>query len=74
MCEKIRITIIKTGVEVQANREGLMGIADMCLRLAMLPENDQEAQKLGNHYHFAGYMDTAEEGSAELLITYRPEL
>ena len=39
-----------------------MGIADMCLRLAMLPENDQEAQKLGNHYHFAGYMDAADRG------------
>jgi hypothetical protein len=60
--------------EVVGNREGLKGLAEVCLRLADLPENDEEAQKLGSHYHYADYMNNAEEGSIPLIILDKPDL
>jgi hypothetical protein len=74
LAEKIKITKTENGVEVIGNREGLMGMAEVCLRLAMLPENETEARKLGNHYHYAEWANNTEQGSADVLIVYKPEL
>ena len=62
------------GFEIAGNREGLRELARVCLALADLPENDAEARRLGNHYHFADYLDTAEEGSTPFIILYKPDL
>jgi len=51
-----------------------MGLAEICLRLAMLPENDEEAAKLGGHYHYAEWMNNAEPGSEPITIIYQPSL
>jgi hypothetical protein len=72
--EKIKIVRLEKGVEIVGNREGLLGLADICARLARLPEDDAEARRLGNHYHYAEYMNNAEEGSIELMIRYKPDL
>ena len=74
MAEKIIIKKTTTGIEVEANREGLIGLAEICLRLALLPENEAEASRLGNHYHYADWANNTESADAELLITYKPEL
>jgi hypothetical protein len=75
VAEKIRVLKTETGVDVIGNREGLVGLAEVCLRLALLPEDDAEAQRLGNHYHYADFGNNVEPGSdAELLITYKPDL
>jgi hypothetical protein len=60
--------------QIIANREGLMGLAEICLRLAMLPENDEEAAKLGGHYHYAEWMNNAEPGSEPITIIYHASL
>jgi hypothetical protein len=75
VAEKIRVQKTDTGIDVIGNREGLIGLAEICLRLALLPENDAEARTLGNHYHYAEWGNNVEPGSdAELLITYKPDL
>jgi hypothetical protein len=72
--EKIRIRRTETGIEVTGNRNGLVGLAEVCLRLAMLPEDDAEARRLGNHYHYAEWMNNAESGDCDLLIVYKKDL
>jgi hypothetical protein len=54
--------------------EGLRELARVCLALADLPEDDEEARRLGNHYHFAEYMNNSEEGSTPFIILYKPTL
>jgi len=56
------------------NREGLRWLADVCLRLADLPENDEQARKLGNHYHFSEHMNNLEAGSVSFKIRHKPDL
>jgi len=62
------------GFEIAGNRDGLRHLAEVCLSLANLPEDDEEAQRLGNHYHFADYMNNMEEGSTTFVILYQPNL
>ena len=72
--EKLRITRSDAGVVVVGNRRGLLGLAEVCTQLANLPENRADARQLGNHYHFAEYMNNTEPGSIELEVLYDPEL
>ena len=74
MAEKLKVEHVDGALEIIANREGLEGLAEICLQLAALPEDDTEAGKLGNHYHYADYMSNAEEGSLELVIRYKPDM
>ena len=74
MAEKVRIRRTDAGLEVSGNREGLIGLAQICLRLALLPEKEEEARRLGNHYHYAEWAHNVESSDAELLIVYKPEL
>ena len=62
------------GFEIVGNREGLRELPRVCLALADLPEDDEEAKRLGNHYHFAEYMNNSEAGSTPFIILYRPNL
>jgi hypothetical protein len=72
--EKLKIATSSEGIEITGNREGLRGLAEICLKLAGLPEDLEESQRLGNHYHYADYMNNAEEGSTPLVILYKPDL
>lgn len=74
MDPKLKAYPYKDGFEIAGNRPGLRELARVCLALADLPEDDAEAQRLGNHYHFADYMDTADEGSTPFIILYKPEM
>jgi hypothetical protein len=74
MSERIKAVVTKDGFEIRANREGLLGLADICQRLAALPENQEESQPLGNHYHYAPWMNNAEDESLSFMIVYQPEL
>ena len=74
MVQKLKIVTTDDGCEIVANREGLIGLAEVCRALAMLPENDQEARQLGNHYHYAPWINNAEEDSVALTILYKPDL
>jgi hypothetical protein len=51
VAERIKAVATNDGFEIIANREGLLGLAHICRRLAALPDDDKEAQRLGNHYH-----------------------
>jgi hypothetical protein len=62
------------GFEIVGNRAGLRELARVCLALADLPEDEEESKRLGNHYHFADYMNTLEEGSTPFILLYRPNL
>jgi hypothetical protein len=74
MAEKLMVVTSDQGVEIIGNRAGLRGLAEVALQLAELPENDEEARKLGNHYHFEDFLNSAEEGSVPLTILYKPDL
>ena len=73
MPERIEAVATSDGFEIIANREGLLGLAEICQRLAALPENANEAQAMGNHYHYAPWMNNADEDSIAFTILYQPE-
>ena len=62
------------GLEIVGNREGLMGLAVICLQLAMLPEDDADAQLRGNHYHYGETFNNTEPGSLDLTVLFKPDL
>jgi hypothetical protein len=72
--EKLRVSILSGKVMIVGNRPALLGMADICTRLANLPETREESRKLGNHYHYSEYMNNAEPGSVEMEILYDPDL
>ena len=74
VAEKIKAVLAEDGFEIIANREGLLGLATICQQLAALPENPDEARRLGNHYHYAPWMNNAEDDSIAFTILYQPEL
>lgn len=70
MSEKLKVEQVDGVLEIIANREGLRGLADVCLQLAALPEDDGEARKLGNHYHYSEFMNNAAKGSLDMAIMF----
>jgi hypothetical protein len=72
MAEKLKISAYQDGFEIVGNREGLQGLAEMCLALSRL--SAEEAQTAMNHYHFADYTNSAKEGSIPLIIRFQPDL
>jgi hypothetical protein len=74
MAERIKAVVTSDGFEIIANREGLIGLADVCRRLADLPENAEESRRLGNHFHYAPWMNNAEDDSIAFTILHKPEL
>jgi hypothetical protein len=74
MDPKLKAYPYEDGFEIVGNRQGLRELARICLALADLPEEDETAKRLGNHYHFADYMNTGEPGSTPLIILYKPSL
>jgi hypothetical protein len=70
---KLKIKRLDSGVlEIVGNRVGLADLAEICKGLSEL--TDEEATTGANHYHIADFMNNAEEGSIELIITYNPNL
>jgi hypothetical protein len=69
--EKLKILAHKDGFEIVGNREGLQGLAEVCLALSRSAE---EARTAANHYHFADYMNNAEDGSVPVMIRFKPDL
>jgi len=71
---KLKAYTYEDGFEIAGNREGLRQLAEVCLALSNLPEDDEEAQRLCNHYHFAVYMNNLEDGSVPFIVLYKPNL
>jgi hypothetical protein len=71
---KLKAYPYEDGFEIAGNREGLRQLAEICLSLANLPQDDEEAMRLGNHYHFADSMNNLEDGSTAFVILYKPNL
>ena len=70
---KLKVVRLESGeIEIVGNRPGLRDLAEICKGLSDL--SDEDAGTPANHYHIADYMNTAEEGSLELLIRYDPDL
>lgn len=74
MDPKLKAHPCDDGFEIVGNREGLRELAKVCLALADLPEDEQESKRLGNHFHFADYMNTLEQGSTPFSVLYKPNL
>jgi hypothetical protein len=74
MAERIKAVVTEDGFEIIANRDGLLGLATICQQLAALPETAEESRPLGNHYHYAPWMNNADEDSIAFTILYQPEL
>ncbi len=74
MAAKLKAYPYQDGFEICGNREGLRELADICLALSELPENAEAAKRVGNHHHFADYMNNIEAGSTPFIILFRPDL
>jgi hypothetical protein len=72
--EKLMIAVNDGRILVTGNRRGLLGLAEICRQLAALPETRDASRKLGNHYHYAEFMNNAEPGSVEMEVLYDPEM
>ncbi|MFQ5917750.1 MAG: hypothetical protein ACE5I0_08080 [Candidatus Binatia bacterium] len=71
--DKLKITYKNGQVEIVGNREGLQLLAEVCMSLSEL--SDEEAKTTSaSHYHFADYMNNAEKGSVPTKVVYRPDL
>ena len=70
---KLKITELESGeIEIVGNRAALKDLADVCLGLSEL--SDEEVRTAANHYHVADYLNNAEEGSLGLTILCDPDL
>jgi hypothetical protein len=70
---KLKVVRLESGeIEIIGNRTGLKDLADVCLSLSEL--SDEQAKTAANHYHIADFMSNAEEGSLQLIILYDPHL
>jgi hypothetical protein len=76
MDSKLKAYPYERGFEIVGNREGLRELARVCLALADLPDNDDEAKRLGNHYHFDEFVTEGlvQEGSTPFIVLYKPNL
>lgn len=70
--EKLKVIINNGEIGIIGNKMGLQGLAEVCISLSQL--SDEEAKTPANHYHYADYMNNAEEGSFPLIILYKPDL
>lgn len=70
--DKLKITDMNGQVEIVGNREGLQLLAQVCISLSEL--SDEEAHSTANHYRFAADMNNAEEGSVPTKVVYKPDL
>ena len=61
-------------VEIWGNRAGLKFLAEVCLGLSGITDDALKAKKAANHYHFADFLNSAEEGSVPMLVTLNPNL
>ncbi len=53
-------------VVIEGDRDDLRYLAQICLNLSQMTEEDVRAGN--NHYHIAHYMNNAEEGSVPMII------
>ena len=69
----LKVVRLENGeLEIIGNRAGLKDLADVCLGLSEL--TDEEAKTPANHYHISDFFNNAEEGSLELIIRYDPNV
>ena len=69
---KLKITLNEGEVEIIGNRAGLKDLAETCAALSEL--SDEAAKTAANHYHYADYMNTAEDGSVPLTVLLKVDL
>ena len=69
--ERLKISRYQDGFEIVGNRQGLRDLAEICLALSRL--SNEDAQTAASHYHFADYMNSAEPGSVPLIIRFQPD-
>jgi hypothetical protein len=76
MDPKLKAYPFENGFEIAGNREGLRELARVCLTLADLPEDDEEAKRLGNRYHFDEFLaqGVVDRGSTPFIVLYQPNL
>ncbi len=72
MAEKLKIYPYEGGFEIAGNREGLQGLAEVCLALSRLSAD--AVKTAANHYHFDDDMNNVEAGSVPLVILFKPDL
>ena len=73
--ERYKLTVVQSErgeIEIIANRAGLKDLAEVCVQLSEL--SDEQARTPANHYHIADFMNNAEEGSLQLIIVCDPDL
>jgi hypothetical protein len=74
MSIKLTARPYEDGFEIVGNRDGLRRLAEVCLNLADLPDDNAETLRMGNHFHFADYLNTLEGGATPFVVLYKPDL
>jgi hypothetical protein len=69
MASELKIAPYQDGIEIVGNREGLRELAEICLALSDL--SDDEAKTAANHYHFEDFMNTAQAGGVDVAEPIR---
>jgi hypothetical protein len=69
MKHSIKISLYEGEEVIEANRDGMRRISEICAKLASL--SDSEAQTPANHFHFVEGMKNVETGSLPLVITLK---
>ena len=63
---RLKVTLEGGEVHVSASRAALKDLAETCLALSAL--SDEDAKTAANHVHYADYMNSADDGSIPMMI------
>lgn len=69
---KLKVLFENGEVHIHGNRAALKDLAEACAALSEL--SDEEAKTAANHFLYADYMNSVEEGSVPLMVCLQLDL
>ena len=63
---RLKVLLEKGEVHIHANRAGLRDLAKVCTGLSAL--SDEDAKTAANHFIYADYMNSADDGSIPMMV------
>jgi len=63
---RLKVMLEKGEVQIHANRAGLRDLAKVCAGMSAL--SDEDAKTAANHFIYADYMNSADDGSIPMMV------
>ena len=63
---RLKVTLERGEVHILGNRAGLRDLAKVCAGLSAL--SDEDAKTAANHFIYADYMNSADDGSIPMMV------